>query len=155
MPEDDDSETDGRVDRLRSKRRRTRELGEQSEADEQSESDEHSEASKPSKQSEQEKPSEPDEQGERSEPSEPSESGETGEASESIKNELVGTYMYLPEPLKEDINRYYSKISGEYEFEYGEDFEKNRHYYQLVARHGFETIREADIEEIREMVNNL
>jgi len=63
--------------------------------------------------------------------------------------------MYLPEGLKDDVDRYYKKLSGDYEFEFGDELEKNRHYYQLVVRHGFETIREAEIEEVREMVESL
>ncbi len=73
----------------------------------------------------------------------------------ALKDELVGTYMYLPEGLKEDVDRYYKKLSGDYEFEFGDELEKNRHYYQLVVRHGFETVREAEIEEVREMVESL
>ena len=131
MSEDESGDGD-RVDRLRSRRQKAREAAEQSEQGEQSDT---SEASKPSEQSE---------------------TDETSEAgSSSVKDELVGTYMYLPESLKKDIDRYYSKISGEYEFEYDEDFEKNRHYFQLVVLHGFSTVRDADIEEIREMVQEL
>jgi len=74
---------------------------------------------------------------------------------DALKDELVGTYMYLPEGLKEDVDRYYKKLSGDYEFEFGDELEKNRHYYQLVVRHGFETVREADTEEVREMVEAL
>ncbi len=101
-------------------------------------------------------PSETDEQSDSSESSKPSETSEITEPSEqSLKDELVGTYMYLPEGLKEDVDRYYKKLSGDYEFEFGDELEKNRHYYQLVVRHGFETVREADTEEVREMVEAL
>lgn len=129
---DDDS---GRAERLSRRRQRQREAGESSEPSEEPDPSETSEASKPSEQSK---------------------TGESGEASEqSLKDELVGTYMYLPEGLKEDVDRYYKKLSGDYEFEYGDELEKNRHYYQLVVRHGFGTIRDADIEEVREMVESL
>jgi len=99
------------------------------------------------------------ETGETSESSESSEVDESEKTSKtdkpSVKDELVGTYMYLPESLKQDVDRYYKKISGDYEFEYGEEMEKNRHYYQLVVRQGFKTIRDADIEEIHEMMQEL
>jgi len=99
------------------------------------------------------------ETGETSQSSESSDTDESTEASKtdkpSVKDELVGTYMYLPESLKQDVDRYYKKISGDYEFEYGEEMEKNRHYYQLIVRHGFSRIRDADIEEIREMMLEL
>lgn len=131
MPEDESGDDD-RVNRLRNRRQKAREAGEQSEQDEPSDT---------------------------SEPSKPSEQSETDNTSEtggsSVKDELVGTYMYLPESLKQDIDRYYSKISGEYEFEYDEDFEKNRHYFQLIVKHGFGTVRDAEIEEVREMVKEL
>lgn len=124
---------DDRVDRIR--KRRQRDVSEQSETDE---SSKMSEASKPS------------------EPSETDEQSETTESSkQSVKDELVGTYMYLPESLKKDVDRYYDKISGDYAFEFDEEFEKNRHYYQLVVRHGFETVRDAEIDEVREMVQTL
>lgn len=128
-------DSDERAERLSRRRQRQREAAEASESSDASEASETSEASKPSKQSE---------------------STETGETSEqSLKDELVGTYMYLPEGLKEDVDRYYKKLSGDYEFEYGDELEKNRHYYQLVVRHGFETVREAEVEEVREMVESL
>lgn len=69
--------------------------------------------------------------------------------------ELVRTYMYLPKELKEELNRYYSELSGEYESEYGEELEKNRHYDRLVAQYGFETIRHAEVERIRDFVQDL
>jgi len=123
------SDDSDRAERLSRRRQRQRET---------SESSDESEASKSSK------------------PSEQLETGESAESSEqSLKDELVGTYMYLPEGLKENVDRYYKKLSGDYEFEYGDELEKNRHYYQLVVRHGFETIREAEIEEVREMVQKL
>ncbi len=133
----DDGDED-RVNRLRQRRQKTREAGEKSETGEQSEASDTSEPSKTS---------------ETSETAEESEREETSE--QSLKDELVGTYMYLPEGLKEDVDRYYKKLSGDYEFEYGDELEKNRHYYQLVVRHGFEAVREADTEEVREMVEAL
>ncbi len=128
-------DSDERAERLSRRRQRQREAAEESEPSDSSETSESSEASKPSEQSERR---------------------ETNESSEqSLKDELVGTYMYLPEGLKQDVDRYYKKLSGDYEFEYGDELEKNRHYYQLVVRHGFETVREAEVEEVREMVKTL
>lgn len=139
MPEDESNvDDDDRVNRLRSRRQKTREAGEQSEPDEPSNT---SEASKPSK------------------TGETSEQSETGDASEtagsSVKDELVGTYMYLPESLKKDIDRNYTKIKADYEFEYDEEFEKNRHYFQLIVQHGFGTVRDAEVGEVYEMVQAL
>lgn len=139
MSEDESNVGDGdRVNRLRSRRQKTREAGEQSEPDESSDT---SEASKPSK------------TGETSEQSETDDASETDGT--SVKDELVGTYMYLPESLKKDIDRNYTKIKADYEFEFDEEFEKNRHYFQLIVLHGFGTVRNTDTEGIREMVQEL
>jgi hypothetical protein len=127
--------SDERANRLRDKRKQAKEkaTGQTSEPDEESEPSDTSEQSKPSK------PSGTDETDERDEP--------------SVKEERVGTYMYLPPSQKEDINRYYSKKAGDFEFETGDELEKNRHWYPLVVRYGLDELREADAERIAELLD--
>jgi hypothetical protein len=95
--------------------------------------------------------SEPDKQSELSKPSEQSETDEPDET--PVKDERVGTYMYLPPAQKEAINRFYSKKSGDFEFETGDELEKNRHWYPLVVKYGLDELREADAERIAELLN--
>lgn len=119
--------SDDRSERLRQRRRQSREKGELDETDEQSE---------PSKSSK---------------PSETFESGETDEQSEpSVKDERVGTYMYLAEEQKKDVNYLFGQIQNEYEYEYDEEFEKNRHFYPLLVKYGLEQLDSWDIQTVRE-----
>jgi hypothetical protein len=67
----------------------------------------------------------------------------------SIKEEQIGTYMYLPESQTKALRRQYNILKAEYEFEYDEEFEKNRHFYPLVVQYGLESLEEMDASEIR------
>ena len=73
----------------------------------------------------------------------------------SVKQEQVGTYMYLPQSQKKEIERLYNVLKAEYEYEYDEQFEKNRAFYPLVVKYGFESLDSMDISEIRERVREL
>jgi hypothetical protein len=97
---------------------------------------EKSEAPTSSEQSETSKPSEPDE-------------------TQSVKDEFVGTYMYLPESQKQELNPTFKIISAEYEREYGEELEKNRHFYPLVVQYGLDSLDSWDASEIRERLDSL
>lgn len=67
-----------------------------------------------------------------------------------MKSEQVGTYMYLPKDQKKEVERLYNVLKAEYEYEYDEDFEKNRHYYPLVVQYGLESLDSFDASDIRE-----
>ncbi len=88
-----------------------------------------------------------------SEPSEPSERSEPSKP--TVKDEQVGTYMYLLESQKKEIDRLYNVLKAEYEFEYDHEFEKNRHFYPLLVQHGFESLESLDASDIRERLESL
>lgn len=83
--------------------------------------------------------SEPSERSERSEPSKP-----------TVKEEQVGTYMYLLESQKKEIDRLYNVLKAEYEFEYENELEKNRHFYPLLVQYGLESLDGLDASEIKD-----
>jgi hypothetical protein len=70
-----------------------------------------------------------------------------------IKEQQVGTYMYLPESQVKELRRLYNILKAEFEFEYDEEFEKNRHFYPLVVQHGLEDLDGLDASEIRECLD--
>lgn len=82
-----------------------------------------------------------------SEPSEPSQP--------TVKEEQVGTYMYLLESQKKEIDRLYNVLKAEYEFEYDHEFEKNRHFYPLLVQHGLESLESLDASEIQNRLESL
>lgn len=136
--------SDDRADRLRQSRNRakqkaresnTEETGENSEQDTVSTS-ETSELSKPSKQ---DKPSEQ----------------ETEPESQSVKEDQVGTYMYLPKSQHQDLSHQFNLLKAEYEYEYNQEFEKNRHFYPLVVQYGLESLDSLDASEIQELLDKL
>lgn len=118
-----------RSERLRQRRRQSREKGE---------------------------PDETDKQPEPSKPSEIDEPDKTGEQSDlSVKDERVGTYMYLTEEQKKDVNYLFRTLQAEYEREFGEEFEKNRHFYPLVVKYGLDSLDSLDVSEVRERLDEL
>jgi len=132
--------SDERSERLRQRRKQSHERAQdvnESETDEPAETDKSSKPSKPDKQSE---PSEPD---------------ETDVDDGSVKEEQVGTYMYLPKSQKKDLERLYNILKAEYEYEYDEEFEKNRAFYPLVVKYGLESLEGLDASEIRERLDSL
>ncbi|MEF8883491.1 MAG: hypothetical protein V5A34_13335, partial [Halapricum sp.] len=72
----------------------------------------------------------------------------------SVKDQQVGTYMYLPEDQTKDLRRLYNVLKAEYEFTYDEDFEKNRHFYPLVIQYGLESLEGLEASEIREYLDS-
>jgi hypothetical protein len=90
-----------------------------------------------------------------SRPDEPSEqsgstdSDESGEETHSVKEEQIGTYMYLPESQTKELRRQYNILKAEYEFEYDAEFEKNRHFYPLVIQYGLESLEGITASEIQ------
>lgn len=71
------------------------------------------------------------------------------EARSSVKDEQVGTYMYLPESLTEELAYQFKIQSAEYEREIGTAIEKNRHWYPLLLSLGLEQVKEMDPEEMQ------
>jgi len=119
----------------RSERLRRRRQSSKDRASERAEPSESSKASKPSKPSE------------RDEPSEPSKT--------SVKEEQVGTYMYLPESQKKTIDRLYVRMSADYELEFDEDLEKNRHFFPLLVEYGLDGLDGLDASEVRDRLDDL
>jgi hypothetical protein len=128
--------TDDRSERLRQRRKQSQERAQEAT---ESETAEPSEPSKPSK------PSEPDKQGE----------SESDVDDSSVKEEQVGTYMYLPQSQKKELERLYNMLKAEYEYEYDDEFEKNRAFYPLVVQYGLEGLESLDASEIRERLDSL
>lgn len=79
----------------------------------------------------------------------------SGDGSVSIKEEQIGTYMYLPEFQTKELRRLYNVLKAEYEFEYDEEFEKNRHFYPLVVQYGVTELDELETSEIRARLEQL
>ena len=73
----------------------------------------------------------------------------------SVKDEQVGTYMYLPQWQKREIERVYGLLSTEYEYEFDEEFEKNRHFYPLLVEYGLDELDDLDAEAVRERLSTL
>jgi len=135
---------DDRSERLRQRRREVRERDEPDEPAERDETAEPSETSKPSKLPERDETDEP------AEIDKPTDSDEG-----SVKDEQVGTYMYLRPSQKRELDKLYKLLSAEYEYEYDEDFEKNRHFYPLVIEHGIAELDGASADELRELIDRL
>lgn len=103
----------------------------------------------------QEEISEADELSQADEPSKQDEPSKPSKHPENVKDELVGTYMYLPESVKKDLNRQYQLLKAEYEYEFDEEFEKNRHFYPLVVSFGLERLDGSEASDLQEMLANL
>ncbi|MFB6298060.1 MAG: hypothetical protein ABEH56_06035 [Salinirussus sp.] len=80
---------------------------------------------------------------------------DSGSGSGSVKDEQTGTYMYLPTSQVKELRRVYNVLKAEYEFEFDEEFEKNRHFYPLVVAYGLEQLAELDAPEIRSRLYEL
>lgn len=80
---------------------------------------------------------------------------EADEGENSVKEEQIGTYMYLPESQTKELRRQYNVLKAEYEFEYDEEFQKNRHFYPLVVQYGLESLEEMDPSEIRDSLQRI
>ena len=73
----------------------------------------------------------------------------------SIKDDRVGTYMYLPEELKRELDFAFRELSLDYERAFSEEFEKNRHFYPLVIRAGLDRVDDLDEAAIRERLDEI
>jgi hypothetical protein len=63
--------------------------------------------------------------------------------------------MYLPESLKQELNPTFKIISAEFEREFGEELEKNRHFYPLVVQYGLDGLDGLDASDIRDRLDEL
>ncbi|GAA0241299.1 hypothetical protein ACFFQF_29730 [Haladaptatus pallidirubidus] len=140
---------ESRADRLRRRRRKQR--------DQQSERNTESELSN-STDSEQQSTSDTgiesatsDEHVETSETDEPSNSSKPSKPM-SVKDTQVGTYMYLPENQRSELDFRYKELNLEYERSFGDELEKNRHFYPLVVQAGLDALDGMDGEEIRDLL---
>ena len=141
--------SDDRAERLRENRNRAKQRAQDgnSSGDDPS----RSETSKPSKPSEASKQETVDQSPEESENSDPN-----GDSKHSnVKKDQVGTYMYLPENQHQELSRQFNLLKAEYEYEYNEEFEKNRHFYPLVIEYGLESLESLDASEIQEKLESL
>lgn len=132
--------SDDRSERLRQRRKRSKDKAQDSD---QSAIDEPSKTDEPSK------------SGKLSKPSKLDETDEPDKQNESVKEEQVGTYMYLPKSQKKDLERVYNILKAEYEYEYDEEFEKNRSFYPLVVEYGLDSLDGLDASEIKDHLDSL
>lgn len=70
-------------------------------------------------------------------------------SSDSVKEERVGTYMYLAEEQKDEVQHQYNLLKAEFEYEFDAEFEKNRHFYPLLVQHGLDGLDDLDAREIQ------
>jgi hypothetical protein len=87
--------------------------------------------------------------GDGSSESDPDGGSEPPTGSTSIKEKQTGTYMYLPDSQTKELRRLYNVLKAEYEFQYDDDFEKNRHFYPLVIQFGLDGLESMDVSEVR------
>jgi len=127
---DDDS---GRSSRLRRRRKQSKEKAQDTV---ESETDEPSDTSNTSK------PSKPDKTEEKSETSE--------EEKTSVKDERVGTYIYIPESQRDDLRDFAKVAQFHYDQEYDVELEKNRHLYPLVVQYGLDELDGSDASDVHE-----
>ena len=144
--------SDDRAERLRENRNRAKQRAQDgnSSGDDpsQSETSKPSQPSELSKSSKQETVDQPPEESENSDPN--------GDSKHSnVKKDQVGTYMYLPENQHQELSRQFNLLKAEYEYEYNEEFEKNRHFYPLVIEYGLESLESLDASEIQDKLDSL
>lgn len=72
------------------------------------------------------------------------------DGSDSVKATRVGTYMYLPEDQRSELDFRYKELNLAYERAVGDELEKNRHFYPLVVQAGLEALDGIDGEAVRE-----
>ena len=137
---------DDRSERLRKRRKQTSSKTDGEKSDGVPRSSESSQRGEPSEPS---KPDEPEREPDRS-GRDTNGASDRDDGSIPVKEQQTGTYMYLPETQVKRLRRQYNVLKAEYEFEYDEEFEKNRHFYPLVVRYGLERLDELDTAQIRD-----
>lgn len=58
--------------------------------------------------------------------------------------------MHLPEEQHKRLMHLYTRMKADYEFEFDDEFEKNRHYFPLVLQYGLDQFEDRDAAEIRQ-----
>lgn len=76
-------------------------------------------------------------------------------AETNVKDEQVGTYMYIPKTQKRELERLYNVLKANYEYEYDEPFEKNRHFYPLVVQYGLDGLSSLESSDIKTKLDSL
>jgi len=66
----------------------------------------------------------------------------------TLKNVGTEMRMYLPDDLVDDLDYHFTGLYRDIKHEYGEEIEKNRHFYPLVVELGLGTVVEMDPEKI-------
>ncbi|WP_049972933.1 hypothetical protein [Haladaptatus cibarius] len=73
----------------------------------------------------------------------------------SVKDARVGTYMYLPETQRSELNFRYKELNLAYERAFGDELEKNRHFYPLVVQAGLDALDGLDGKDVQELLKQL
>jgi len=121
-----DDESDDRASRLRNRRNKTREKAQsETENKKEAKTDKQSSLSKPSK---------------------------TNKT--SVKEDRPAQMMYLPESMQREMNRQFGMLETEYEYEFSEDVEKNRHYFPLLIKAGLDSLDGLDIEDVKDKIDD-
>ncbi len=160
--------TDDRSERLRKRRRRSRHADDGDSPEATDAAEEPSEAdggrrdgAEPAQPAEPSKPSEQPDGDVATNGEAAAESGDdaargNGDATDgSVKDSQVGTYMYLPKSQTRSLSRVYNVLKAEYEYEFDEPFEKNRHFYPLVVRYGLARLEGMDAAAVRDRLEEL
>ena len=135
--------SDDRASRLRDRRRRTKEkLDTSDNPDNIDKTNKPDNTSKPSKS---DTPTDTDETSSR----------ESSKESTSVKADRPAQMMYLPEEMKREMDRQFGILETEYEYEFGDDFEKNRHYFPLLVQAGLDSLDELDVQDIKDRVDEI
>lgn len=95
---------------------------------------------------------ETEEPDETSEPSKPSQSERKEPSKTSVKEEQIGTYMYLPESQKKEVERLYTVLKADYEYEFEDEFEKNRHFFPMLIQYRLDGL---EASEVRDKLDSL
>jgi hypothetical protein len=72
-----------------------------------------------------------------------------------VKEEQVGTYIYLPEWQSHDLSEFVEDAQYHYKKAYDIKLEKNRHLYPLVVQHGLEELDGTDPDSLQERLADL
>lgn len=132
---------DDRASRLRDRRNKTRQKA-QSETLETDNTAKQDNTDKPSKPS---KTAKTDNTDKKDKPARPEKT--------SVKEDRPAQMMYLPESMQREMNRQFGMLETEFEYEFGESFEKNRHYFPLLVKAGLDSLDGLDIKEIQDKLD--
>lgn len=69
-----------------------------------------------------------------------------GNLAENTKTQM----MHLPEKQHKRLMHLYTRMKADYEYEFDDEFEKNRHYFPLILQYGLDRFEERDATEIRQ-----